>query len=371
MLRIRYALAIVMALALIVGVSACAPDEVPPNGEEPEQEPEEEAPSQPEGETIHWSLQGSTAGVGDLAFRNEQRIADRITTASGGRLIVEPFGSGAIVQSNKELEGLDTNSIEAAVTEMTWGESWIPAAPLFTQVSGGMPANQELDWYRAGGGNELCAEIFEAQLAVKYIGPLVEGPEGWCHSTVKIESLDDLRDLKMRAAGDGGQILARLGVGVVQFPSTELYEAIQRGVVDAGESGGLAVNWGRGFHEVADYLYTSPTRAPHDVRALWVSKQAWDALSPDLKEIVTMAVNDEAKLWLAEQVVLDAEVVAKFEEYGTVIEPLPRDIVDAYVAEARDFYQERAAEDPVAARILESQQQFQDWAASLSVYYCT
>lgn len=374
-MRHGFLLLVVALLALAIGLPACAPEEAaPPGGEEPAPEEEEEeapTPSAPEGETFRWSLQGSTSGVGDPAFRNEQRIADRITLASGGRITVEPFGSGAIVQANKELEGLDTGSIEAAVTEMTWGESWIPAAPLFTQVSGGMPANQVLDWYRAGGGDELCAEIFEAELNLKYIGPLVEGPEVWCHSTVELKTLDDLKDLKMRAAGDGGQILARMGVGVVQFPSTELYEAIQRGVVDAGESGGIGVNWGRGFHEVADYLYTSPTRAPHDVRALWINREAWEALTPDLQEIVIMAVHDEAKQWLAEQVIIDAEVVAKYVDYGTIIKPIPQEIVTAYIAEARAFYAERAAEDPVAARILESKQKFQDMAASTSVFYCS
>ncbi len=374
MLRHRYLLIAVMALVLAIGLPACAPDEAaPPSGETPapeEEEEEESTPAAAEVETFKWSLQGSTAGVGDLAFRNEQRISDRITLASGGRITVEPFGSGAIVQGNKELEGLDSGSIEAAVTEMTWGESWIPAAPLFTQVSGGMPANQVLDWYLAGGGDELCAEVFESQLNLKYIGPLVEGPEVWCHSTAVLETVDDLRGLKMRSAGDGGQVLARMGVGVVQFPSTELYEAIQRGVVDMGESGGIGVNWGRGFHEVADYLYTSPTRAPHDVRALWVNRDAWEALTPDLQEIVTMAVHDEAKQWLAEQVILDAEVVALYADYGTIIAPLPQVIVNAYIAEARLFYAERAANDPLAARILESKQQFQDWAASASVFYC-
>ena len=83
-----------------------------------------------------------------------------------------------------------------------------------------------------------------------------------------------------------------------------------------------------------------------------------------------MAVHDEAKQWLAEQVVIDAQVVAQYVDYGTIINPLPKEMVDTYIAEARDFYAERSAADPVAARILESKQQFQDWAASTSVFYC-
>ncbi len=248
-----------------------------------------------------------------------------------------------------DADGLGRDRLEAVLGDL-------PGLLVF-DVELGDPLAAVPSLYLVGGGDELCSKMYD-NLNIHYVASMFEGPEVWAHSTVPLDDLDALTSIKMRAAGDGGEILARMGVAVVYFPSSEAYEAVQRGVVDAFESGGPAVNWGRGFHEVTDYMYLSPSRAPLDVRAFIVNKDAWEKLSPDLQSIVEMAVREEGPKWLAEQIVTDSEVLEKYLDYGTDVRAIPNDIEVAYAAEAAKLYDEKAGTDPLAAEILESQRQF-------------
>jgi len=307
-------------------------------------------------EVIKWKLQIFCA-AGDPGYINATRVADHINTASNGRLVVAPFAGGSIVAAAKETIAAHEGVLEVSFTPATYSEDLFPAAPLFCQVSGGLTAVQTMLWYRTGGGDELLAECFEP-LNVVYVASTVETPEVWAHSIVPLETVEDLVSVKFRASGDGGEILHGMGVATVFFPSSEIYEATQRGVIDAFESSGPAINWGRGCHEIADYMYISPSRAPTDTTSFFVNKNAWSKIGPDLQRVVKLAVRDETLQWYAEQVLMDQEAIQMFIDYGVQVQPLPDVIEKAYAEEAVKFYDGMAAEDPFYAKVLESMRAF-------------
>jgi len=196
--------------------------------------------------------------------------------------------------------------------------------------------------------------MWESKMNVKYIGP--QGflpPEIFCQSNKKIDDPGDLKGLKMRCSGDGGEILASMGVSTVFFPGAELYESMQRGVIDAFEYASPFLNWGMGFHEVAKYLYLSPSRGPTDVAHVWVNRDAWEELTPDLQQIVFDACDAVGFDYFAESVVRDDEALVQYLDYGTEVMRLPEEVEAAFLEASQAFYAKRAAADPFYKKILD------------------
>jgi TRAP-type mannitol/chloroaromatic compound transport system substrate-binding protein len=145
-----------------------------------------------------------------------------------------------------------------------------------------------------------------------------------------------------------------MGVPTVFLSSAEIYEAMQRGVIDAFESNTFYVDWGRGHHEVAKYHYVSPTRAPMTESTTLVNKKKWAEIGPDLQQIVYSTFENEWQIYISESLALEGEYLQKYRDYGCIVEPLPAAVEAAYMEEAKEFYAERRAEDAEYDKILGS-----------------
>jgi len=339
-------------------LGACAPEGAPQEGVSPEEEatPEEEgAPSEPAGEVFEWKCQ-TFYPTADPAYGAMERIAENIAAATDGRLMIECFPGGAIVPQQKELESLNQGVFEMAYVSHGWHTAFFPASFLFAQRAGGLTPIQAMTWLRYGGGDELARELYAPMEGVEYLAtPIVHPPEVWCHSNRKLESLDDFQGLKIRSPGDSGAILSRMGASSVSLPGSEIYEAAQRGVIDATEYITQATNWDMGFQEVFKYMYMSPTRAPSDTIGLFANRDAWTDLPEDIQATVMACVHEETIPWYAWSLEADSIALQKFKDYGTIVEPIPADIDAKLIEVAAEYFNEKAAGDAMFKKIIESQ----------------
>jgi len=290
-----------------------------------------------------------------------KRAAAKITTMSNGRLVVEPYSGGAIYPATEELYGVDAGILEMGLACPMYNLDKFPQSSLFDMMSGGLTPIQMFMWHIRGGGDELAARMWEEALNVKYVA--VGGhlpPEIWAHSNRELKTPEDIKGLKMRCAGEGGEIIARMGAATVFFPGAELYESMQRGVIDAFEYASPSLNWGMGFQEVADYIYISPSRAPTDCGHVWVNRNAWEKIGPDLQMIVEEAVRTTGFDYYTETIVLDDEYLVKFIDYGTKVQIMPQVIVDEFLRVSQEYYDEKCAADPFYAEIVESMRAFKE-----------
>lgn len=193
-----------------------------------------------------------------------------------------------------------------------------------------------------------------------YVGPLTpHNAEVWLHSKKPIKSLADLKGLKVRLGNAAlNAIFSRMGATPVFLPGGEVYEAAQRGVIDAFEYVTPSVNWSMGFQEVTKYMYLSPSRAATDAQALFVNQKVWDKLPSDLKKIVELAAFYVADKYYQQEVAQDTEALKKFAAYGTIIEKVPADIEAALTKAADEYYSNEAAKDPRYKEIYDS---FKKW----------
>ncbi|MBA7686663.1 hypothetical protein ES703_95114 [subsurface metagenome] len=290
---------------------------------------------------------------------------------SDGRLVVESFVGGSIVARSKEFEGLIGGTIESAQSAIAWAMSFTPAAAVLSiGIAGEMTPIQYRLWYEVGGGRELYARVMEP-LGIVPVGGLfvLEPPEVWAFSTVPIESLADIKGLKIRLGNPGQrEIFSRMGASTVFLPGDEIYESLSRGVIDAAEYLSLSLNWPVGFHEVADYLYLSPTRFPAGGSGFYVSKNAWEKLTPDLQLIVEKAAVCEPVRSYAEAIVREEEALQNFIDYGTKVRNIPKEIDDELVRVSTAYFDEQAAaEEPLYAEILESRRAFKQLCESQDI----
>ncbi len=310
-----------------------------------------------QGKAINWRLQ-SMCAAGDFAFQGAERFAQLVTEASGGRLHVTAFTAGAITPAGKEFESTIAGSVEASHVSTGWAIGYVPAGVFFTSCVGGLTGNQLKMWLDAE-GTALAKELYRP-VGVEYIEPLTIHPaEIWAHSNKPLNSVADIKGLKIRLGTTAlNVIFERMGASPVFLPGGEIYEAMQRGIIDAFEYITPSLNWGMGFNEVAKYLYLGASRSPTDTQTLFVNKKAWDELPDDLKKIVEIAAHKVGRQFFTDEFLLDQVAIEDFKKYGTIVDYIPKDIEDLMYEKAFEYYEEEAAKDPDYARVYNSFMEF-------------
>jgi TRAP-type mannitol/chloroaromatic compound transport system substrate-binding protein len=238
-------------------------------------------------------------------------------------------------------------------------DKW-PAAGLISSRPGGLPGEAMRTWFDFAGGAELLNKMMGDFNVMTFPGALAPLPaEVFFHSKVKLNSLSDLKGLKARCMGDGGEILKRIGAATVIIPGGEIYEAMQRGTIDAFEYSTLASNWNMHFNEVAPYVYLSPARAPSDPQVIFINKDAWNALPADIQAIVKAVVSQYTQAQHEYLVAEGIKAVDQFKAAGNEVYKVPKDIEEALNAEADKFYAEKSKkESPIFAEIYDSMTAF-------------
>jgi TRAP-type mannitol/chloroaromatic compound transport system substrate-binding protein len=306
-------------------------------------------------------MQSAFSG-GDPQHLLSVALADKINKAAGGRLILDPQMGGAIVPAAEEWDGLRTGSLDIAWTCTMYAKSLNNAGPILAAVSGGLTSIQRMFWFQFGGGLDLAREVFSPH-GIHYLGYIALPPEDFAYTKSPLVTLDDVRKMKMRTAGDGGEIMARLGAATVFLPGGELYESMQRGVINSFEYGAPKEGYENGFHEVFKYLYQSPARAPSDENSVAVNTQSFNALPDDLKEIVQRMVLETTDDYYGPTIIGDAQALQKIIDYGDIVGPLPKVIEDAFLAEAEKFYDEQMQKnDELYRKIMQSQREFRKYS---------
>lgn len=297
-------------------------------------------------------------------------LINRIKVASGGRLDITLHPTGAIVPSAQEFDGVDLGTLDLGNTAPSYQMDRWPAAGPFAFIVDGLTGMEYAAWMTVGGGAELAKQMYSGTNVHLVEGWLVTPPEAFLQSTKPLQTVDDIKGLKIRTAGDDGELFARMGAAVVFLPGEEIYEALQRGVIDTAQLSTPAIDWTFAIQEVADYMYLSPVRQPTDPTWVLVNEKSWAALPDDLKQVVEEVTFAQGFRWYDRLLKMDIEAVQMFKDYGTVVEPASKEIEVELSRQAVLFYDEKAAEDPFYAEVIDSIRSFRDavreaWPAGL------
>ncbi len=175
---------------------------------------------------------------------------------------------------------------------------------------------QGMIWLYHGGGMEIQRKILKKH-GITYLGATpMEGEQIW--SKKPLYGINDLKGLKMRAAGLAADSFTALGASIVTVPGGEVYQALERGVIDAAEFTFPTVNYAYGFHEVTKYLCVLPTYSGGGFYDWIANSKAWQKLPDDLKKIVEAAINETTLLYWLKVRLETQRVMKKLKAHGMV-----------------------------------------------------
>ena len=289
---------------------------------------------------------------------NAQRFADRIQAMSDGRLSIQLYAAGELIPPFESLDAVQQGTADLAHSAPFFWLGKSKALNYFGSIPLGLMESEIAAWLYFGGGMALWDEAM-APFGIK---PLFAGSSGisaggWYRK--EINSLEDLKGLKLRMAGLGGEVMERLGATPVLTPPAEVFQAMSSGTVDAAELIGPWNDAAFGLFQVADYYYLPGFHEVGPTAEVLINRAAWDKLPSDLQAIVEAAGKATAIEYNADyryhNVTLLEPLVA---EHNVQLRQFPDDVNDAIGKTAMDVLNELGDSDALTRKIHQSYMAF-------------
>ncbi|WP_220719915.1 TRAP transporter substrate-binding protein [Agarivorans litoreus] len=289
------------------------------------------------------------------AVKNMVKMADEM---SNGRLKIRvdssnkhkaPFGVFDLVKSGQ---------YDLGHTASYYYKGKVPNTLYFTTMPFGMNAPEQHAWLQYGGGQDLMNQVYAEHNLVPFPGGNT-GVQmgGWFRK--EINSVEDLQNLKMRIPGFAGEVLAKLGATPVNIPPGELYTALERNTIDALEWVGPSLDLRMGFHKIAPYYYMG-WHEPATELMFIANKKKLEKMPEDLQAILAVAMRKAAyDMFIHSYAESAKNWQTMLQEYPNIqVKTFPAEVIKALKTANDDLLKEKAAADPMAAKIIESQQQY-------------
>jgi TRAP-type mannitol/chloroaromatic compound transport system substrate-binding protein len=289
-----------------------------------------------------------------------KNMAAMVKKMSNGRLIIQ------IDSSNKHKSALGIfDFVKQGQYQMGHSASYYWKGKdfntmFFTTMPFGMTAPEQYAWFYYGGGMELMKEVYDKYGIMSFPGGNTGNQMGgWFRK--EINTVEDLKGLKMRIPGFAGEVLAKLGAKPTNIPSGELYTALERNTIDALEWVGPSLDLRMGFHKIAPFYYTG-WHEPATELQFMVNEKAFKSLPEDLQNILTVAMKAAAYDMYAQSMHESGVNLAKLQEdYPNVkIRSFPKAVMTEIQAANAQLLSEFANKDPLTKKILHSIYDYQD-----------
>ena len=266
-----------------------------------------------------------------------QRLADRITAASGGRLTIQLFAAGEMVPPLQALDAVIDGSAEMSHGAAYYWQNKSQGLSFYTGVPFGMTSRELTAWVRFMGGQEIWDEIYD-QFGVQGFlsGDTGTQAGGWFRK--ELTGLADVQGLRFRTPGLGGQVWEKLGASVTNLAAGEIFAALQSGTLDAAEFVGPYNDLALGFYQIAKNYYFPSFTEPGLATELVVSKSKYQALSEDLQAIIRDACQAEYDQVASDFYANDPRALATLiNDHGVQIRRFPDEILEAGANAAREI----------------------------------
>ncbi len=306
--------------------------------------------------TIRWKGQSCFGINSPLGKHTIVLWKDFVEKMSGGQLEITLHDAGEIVPGSKVYDAVKDGLLDFGMNTPAYQKGKYPAGDLFyTLPAGILEFNDLILWLYGGGGKELEQEMYGNELVVFPLG-LTPPEQIW--SKKPINSLADIKGLKIRAAGLSMDLWEKLGASVVLLTGGEVLPALQRGMIDATEFLEPSFDYTMGLHEVCKYRFGPPIHMSNNIFQLMIKTKSWEALPPNLKMIVEKAAMAATFQGYADFWQSSIEFNQKIEQYGTITTKLPKAEQEKARKLGMEIINEKAKKDPFFKKVWESQKAF-------------
>ncbi len=282
-------------------------------------------------------------------------FAKRCFELSGGTLEIKVYPKNILVPALQVFDATSASQIDAFHSGVYYWKGKNSAFSIFGGMPLGLTSEEMITWLKFGGGMELWRELYAKFNLYPLVGGST-GPQmgGWFKKP--INSLTDLKGLKMRIPGLGGEVLKRLGVNPILLPAGEIYTSLERGTIDATEWVGPALDRMMGFDKAADYYYTG-WHEPGSILEITFNKERWEKLSPQHQAIITTVSEEMTGTMVQEFRYRNAVALAEMPK-NVQIKTFPKEVMDAAKVALKGVLHDESQKNPDFKRVLKSYNSF-------------
>jgi TRAP-type mannitol/chloroaromatic compound transport system substrate-binding protein len=315
-------------------------------------------PALAQSDTIRWRCASSFPKSVDTLFGTAELVARRVGQITGGKFQISVHAAGELVPPLQVLDAVEKGTIECNHTAPYYFIGKDAAWAFGTCIPFGLNSRQHNAWWVHGEGEKVFNE-FSRQFGVVNLlcGNTGSQMAGWFKKEIK--SVADLKGLKFRTGGMGGQVLTRLGVVTQQLAAGEIYSALEKGTIDAAEFTVPADDEKLGLQKVAKYYYYPGWNEGGAALAFQVNAKAWDAL-PESYRAALQAATAEANVWM--QARYDATnplALKRLIQGGAILRAYPQSVLEACFKANQELMAETAEKNPTFKKMLDQLRAFQ------------
>ncbi|EJC65152.1 twin-arginine translocation pathway signal protein [Alcaligenes faecalis subsp. faecalis NCIB 8687] len=296
-------------------------------------------------ENLRWRLASSFPKNLDTIYGGGEVFAQKVRELSDGKFTISVHAGGELMPAMGVVDALEQNSVEAAHTAPYYFFGKNEAFALSCAIPFGMNSRQLTAWMYHGNGLKLTRDFYANYNIVNFpCGNSGVQMGGWFRK--QINTPDDIRGLKIRIGGLPGKVIEKLGGIPQNIAGGEVYQALEKGVIDAAEWVGPYDDLRLGFHKVAPYYYYPGWWEGSVGLDLLVNKKAYEGLSQHYKDIVAAA---STYAHLDMQAKYDARNPGALKELvgqGAKVLPFSKEVLDASFKASEQLYAELSENNP-------------------------
>jgi TRAP-type mannitol/chloroaromatic compound transport system substrate-binding protein len=293
-------------------------------------------------------------------------FADLVKAATNNKVQIKVYAGGELIPAFGVFDSVSQGSVDLGIgSPYYWGGKSV-SFPLFATVPFGLNAQQFNSWLLNGGGNELWQEAYKPFNLVPFsIGNTGTQMGGWYKKP--INSVQDLKGLKIRIPGIGGEIMSKVGANVVLLPGSEVYTALERGTIDAAEWTGPFHDERLGLHRAAKNYYYPGWQEPCSNIELIANSKTWSSLDPNIQAIIKLAADSVARWCLLRCEAENGPALKRLKtEHAVQVKLFPDDVIKVLKEASISYLTELRNKDPFAAKVIASVETFKasitEWA---------
>ncbi|PXW96239.1 TRAP-type mannitol/chloroaromatic compound transport system substrate-binding protein [Sphaerotilus hippei] len=295
--------------------------------------------------TIRWRLASSFPKSLDTIYGGADVFSKKVSEMTGGKFTISVHAGGELMPAFGVVDGVQNGTVEMAHTVPYYFFGKDETFALGAAIPFGMNSRQMTAWMYEGNGLKLMREFYAKYSMINFPGGNTGAQMGgWYRKPIK--SMADMKGLKFRVGGFAGKVVERLGGVPQNIPGGEIYQALEKGTIDAAEWIGPYDDQKLGFNKVApNYAYPAWWEGGPQID-FFINQKAYDALSAEYKAIVECAAAAAHSSMQAKYDAKNPLALKQLVAGGTKLFPFPKDVMDAAFKESMALYSEISAKNP-------------------------
>jgi len=282
-----------------------------------------------------------------------------VSDGTNGAIEFTHYGAGELSPPTEIVDNVGAGAIDAGWSFAPFTAAQVPAVTLFGSIPFGPDAPKYTAWLYEGGGLDLWQAAYEPLNVVPMpCGATLPEAGGWF--TKEINSVEDFQGLRMRIAGIGGKVMAKLGASAQSLPTGEIYTSLETGRLDATEFSFPEIDKLLGFNKIVKNYYFPGWHQPAGLIELTINKDLWDGWSEAQHNVIENACRATTARFLEVHASAQPAILAEFEASGVSVKRFPGDVLDALRAATAEVMAEESAADPFFKEVFDSYTAFSD-----------